>query len=275
MNSPRFETPLYIPCGKQKLFGVLHEPTEKSPGKGIVFCHPFAEEKLWAHRVFVNFARLLAGEGYSVLRFDFMGNGDSQGDFAGNDIKGYLRDIQTAIAYLESTGKCTQGIDLVGLRLGATLACMTAEQTPRLTRLILWDPIVQGARYMKEMLRINIATQSAVYKEIRHNTEALVGMMKVGKGVNVDGYEVHWPLHLQVSEIDLASEPKSFSGQVLIVQINQQKGQGCERLKALADCYRHADLREAMEEQFWKEIKRYYERAENLFDVTLDWMRTR
>lgn len=273
MNGHPVETPLFIPCGQQNLFGVLHEPSAESTGSGFVFCHPFAEEKLWTHRVFVNFARLLARDGHCVLRFDYMGNGDSQGRFADCDIHGYLRDIRTAIAFLDATGNCPKGIGLVGLRLGATLACMTADHAPQLRHLVLWEPIVHGARYMKELLRINIATQSAVYKEIRHNSESLVGMMESGKGVNIDGYEMHWPLYRQASGIDLLKEQKPFPGRVLIVQINPQEGQGCERLKPLADLYRHADLRETVEEPFWKEIKRYYERAGNLFDVTLNWVR--
>ena len=45
----------------------------------FVFCHPLTEEKLWTHRVFVTFARELAAAGHTVLRFDYRGNGDSDG----------------------------------------------------------------------------------------------------------------------------------------------------------------------------------------------------
>ena len=48
------------------------------PG-GIVFCHPFGEEKLWTHRVFVTFARRLAAAGHAVLRFDHRANGEQMG----------------------------------------------------------------------------------------------------------------------------------------------------------------------------------------------------
>lgn len=268
------ETPFFFPCDLIKLFGVLHEPSGKSRKTGFVFCHPFFEEKLWTHRVFVNFARRLSMEGYPVLRFDYMGNGDSQGNFADSDVESYLRNIQTAIAFLESTGSIPEGVNLLGLRLGATLVSMTAERCPGLKRLLLWEPIVNGSKYMKEMLRINITTQAAVYKEVRQNTEMLVGMMKSGQSVNIDGYEMQWPLYQQISEIDLLAEPKHFQGPVLIVQINRMHGQGVDRLQSLAARYRNYHLREAVEEPFWKEIIRYYSKADSLFDVTLDWLRT-
>jgi len=50
------ETPFFFPNGNYQLFGVLHEAEAPSKNEGFVFCAPFAEEKLWAHRVFVNFA---------------------------------------------------------------------------------------------------------------------------------------------------------------------------------------------------------------------------
>src|SRR5262245_18163177 len=80
-NQGSTETPFYFGRESSPLFGVFHAPARTTCLPAFVFCHPFAEEKLWTHRVFVSFARRLAAEGYPVLRFDYMGNGDSAGDF--------------------------------------------------------------------------------------------------------------------------------------------------------------------------------------------------
>ena len=53
------ETPFYFANGSHSLFGVLHEPEAAPVNAGFVFCHPFGEEKLWSHRVYVTFARAL------------------------------------------------------------------------------------------------------------------------------------------------------------------------------------------------------------------------
>ena len=79
---------------------------------------------------------------------------------------------------------------LLGLRLGATLAATAAESRPDVDRLVLWAPIVDGARYAQDLLRINITTQLAVYREVREDRAALVEAMRAGQTANVDGYEV-------------------------------------------------------------------------------------
>ena len=96
------ETPLFFPGVRTPLFGVLHEPATASGALPFVFCHAFGEEKLWAHRVFVAFARELARRGHAVLRFDCGGNGDSGGDFSQSSLKTNLADIDTAIELLKA-----------------------------------------------------------------------------------------------------------------------------------------------------------------------------
>ena len=67
------ETPFFFNNKDIQLFGVIHEPAQPVKNLAWVLCHPFAEEKLWSHRVYVNLARTLAKSGYTVLRFDYRG----------------------------------------------------------------------------------------------------------------------------------------------------------------------------------------------------------
>lgn len=271
------ETPCFFPNGSYRLFGVLHEPASTPTGVGWVFCHPFAEEKLWAQRVYVSFARTLAARGSWVLRFDAMGNGDSEGAFADSSVQSALSDVNCAVRLLErSAGSGVgNGIGLVGLRFGATLAALAAEEDRSISRLVLWEPIVDGSRYMQEMLRVNLTTQTAAYKEIRCSRADLVAMMKDGRTVNIDGYELSYPHFEQVSAIRLAEGRKSFGGRCLIVQIGPRNQPVRQELIVLGNLYAHADVWHATEEPFWREIKRWYGEAPNLFEVTLNWMQDR
>ncbi|MEM4246871.1 MAG: thymidine phosphorylase, partial [Candidatus Woesearchaeota archaeon] len=92
-----------------------------------------------------------------------------------------------------------------------------------------------GAKYMQELLRINLTTQSAVYKEIRYNRETLVRMMREGSTVNIDGYELAYPCYEQVSAINLKEGPKRFAGRCLIVQIGKEGQPIQPDLKALQE----------------------------------------
>jgi exosortase A-associated hydrolase 2 len=267
------EQPFFFKGKGYRLFGVIHDPEGQSNARGCVFCHPFAEEKLWTHRVIVNFARILAQNGYHVLRFDYMGNGDSEGEFEESSVDTYLDDIRSAAEWLQGNRLIKNGTSLLGLRFGATLACMAADMHLKVSRLILWEPIVDGSKYMKEMLRINISTQSAVYREIRQNSEALVEQMKAGGTVNVDGYEMSWQLYEQVNRIKILEGPRNFNGKTLLVEINRLPSNNELRLKSLAGLYCEAAVVEAVEEPFWKEIRQYYYKANNLYRVTIDWMK--
>jgi exosortase A-associated hydrolase 2 len=262
------ETPLFFPTGRGQLFGVLHAPDATLPGRAFVFCHPLTEEKLWSHRVFVSFARQLAAAGHAVLRFDFRGIGDSEGRFRDSSVAGLREDVASAIREVTQRTGATR-ITLLGVRFGATIAALVAEDAPAVDQLVLWAPIVDGARYMQELLRMNLTTQMATFKEVRFDREALAGQMRDGQTVNVDGYELGHTLYADVSSIALAAEPKRFAGRCLIVQIERRNKPDAE-LQKLAATYPQATLTTAEEEPFWKEIARFYDRAPNLFAVTLE-----
>ena len=268
------ETPLFFAGNHARLFGVLHEPSnDLRTLPGFVFCHPLAEEKLWAHRVFVSFARALAALGHPVLRFDYMGNGDSDGEFSESTLESMQDDVRSAIAQLAGHTQ-SRRVSLLGLRLGATIASLVAESAPEVERLILWAPIIDGNRYMQESLRSNLTTQMATYKEIRQDREAMVSAMQQGATVNIDGYDMSCALFAQISAVRLGDPQKEYAGPTLIALVERQQPRQSHEMERLAASYEHSTLVFAQEEPFWKEILRYYQDAPNLFDLTMSWLKT-
>jgi pimeloyl-ACP methyl ester carboxylesterase len=166
------------------------------------------------------------------------------------------------------------GVSLLGLRWGATVASLVAEDLPDLRHLILWAPVVDGARYMQEVLRTNITTQMATYKEVRQDRTELVAVMEQGHTVNVDGYEMSLPMYSEVSAVTLSARPKRYSGPCLIAQIDPQPGRPAKEIDQLAATYSKGTRVFAQEEPFWKEIPRWYNHAPNLAAATLEWLRT-
>lgn len=265
------ETPFFFPSGAYELYGVLHQPARVT-GPGFVFCHPLGEEKLWSHRVLVSFARTLANAGCPVLRFDYRGNGDSSGEFAEADVDAILSDVDCAIDTLEAK----TGIDevaLLGLRFGGTAAAQIAERRADVRRLVLWAPIVEGARYMQDLLRINLSTQLAVYREIRADREALVGEFAAGRTVNIEGYEFSPRMYEQIAALKIAGARRAFAGPVLVTQIERAAtAKPAVDLLALTATYGAAAHRLIQEDFFWKEIDRFYDVAPRLFASTLEWL---
>lgn len=266
------ETPFYFPNSNgDKLFGVLHNP-DGPVRKGLIFCHPYAEEKLWTHRVYVNFAREMALSGYASLRFDYKGHGDSEGKFEDSSVKSRLSDIESAIIWLKNEMPDILDICLCGLRFGATLALLAAENNPDIQKVVLWEPIVNGEKYLQEVLRSNLATQNAVYKEIRYTRKQLVESLSKGETINYEGYEISYPFYTEASGIDLLSQDYRSGIRKLVVQIARVKKDISKDHKKLLEKMPNVDHRSVVEEPFWKEIKKYYPKADNLYETTKNWL---
>lgn len=275
------ETPFFFAREDARLFGLLHSPEGPAKPLAFVMSHPFGEEKLWSHRVFVSFARTLAQRGHAVLRFDYTGAGDSSGMTAQTSLASHRADLQAAIATLEQRIPTVQRIGLIGLRLGASFAALLAEAaeshtSPRLrgAPLVLWDPILDGDAYFQELLRSNLSTQLAVYGKVVDNREVLTARIRAGGTVNVDGYEIGRDLLDSCGASTLlTTETKRHNGPALVVQIAAMPAQK-ERadLKALAASYPRGTLVRATEQPFWREIKPFYGRAAQLQELTLRWL---
>lgn len=131
-------------------------PRLRPRGAAVLLCNPFGEEAVRAHRAYRVLARRLDEAGYPAMRFDYAGTGDSSGDIGdraggGHGVADWLADIAAAADALRAESGQSR-IVVVGLRLGATLAALAAQQgLLRPAHLLLWDPVVDGAAYLRDL----------------------------------------------------------------------------------------------------------------------------
>ncbi len=135
----------------QPLFGIYHpaEGARKSMS-GVVLCNPYGEEAIRAHRIFRVLASRLARIGLHVLRFDYFGTGDSSGSSDDGTPARWTKDVLTAHDELVRQSGASE-VTWVGLRYGANMALAASARPVSLTRLILWDPVLNGQRYLDEL----------------------------------------------------------------------------------------------------------------------------
>ncbi len=143
-------TPLLFGPASRQLFGLYH-PGESAGAMAVLICPPFGQESIRAHRLLRVLADRLVRAGVSVLRFDYHGCGDSPGADTDGEFEGWRRDVCVAHEELQRLSGASHVVWL-GCRLGATLA-MLAARSGRCdpTRLLLWDPIVDGPHYLAQM----------------------------------------------------------------------------------------------------------------------------
>ncbi|MGI8507829.1 MAG: alpha/beta fold hydrolase [Gemmatimonadaceae bacterium] len=144
--------PLFFGSAGRRLFGWYHPAHGPiSRNSAIVACPPLGHEYAWTHRAFRCLAAQLAAEGFSVMRFDYQGTGNSAGDPDDPaQLRGWLDSIRDAIAKTRELSG-TDSVTLIGLRLGATLAMIHAAEHEDVSSMVLWAPFLSGDTYLREL----------------------------------------------------------------------------------------------------------------------------
>lgn len=145
------ETPIVFSCEGDKLLGILHRP-ETPQDTAVVVVVGGPQYRIGSHRQFLLLARAVADAGFPVLRFDYRGMGDSEGDFRGFEDAG--EDIHQALdAFSEAMPEVRRFV-LWGLCDGASAILFYAAADPRVERVVLLNPWVRTeAGQARAMLR--------------------------------------------------------------------------------------------------------------------------
>jgi uncharacterized OsmC-like protein/alpha/beta superfamily hydrolase len=109
----------------QALSGLLALP-ETPPKAYALFAHCFTCSKNL--KAATNIARALADSGIAVLRFDFTGLGQSEGDFADTNFSSNVSDLLAAVQFLAENYAAPE--ILVGHSLGGTAVLQAAADVP-------------------------------------------------------------------------------------------------------------------------------------------------
>ncbi|UCG13563.1 MAG: alpha/beta fold hydrolase [Deltaproteobacteria bacterium] len=108
----------------EKLAGTLHAPTEPSRF-GIVFGHCFTCSRHTSILRWISTA--LVEEGFTVLGFDFSGNGQSEGSFSESFCSKQVVEMKIAAAFMWARGISWLGLG--GHSMGALVAMLAASET--------------------------------------------------------------------------------------------------------------------------------------------------
>ena len=104
----------------------LELPVDQHAHSYAIFAHCFTCNKnLTAVK---NIARALTQHGFGVLRFDFTGLGESEGDFSSTDFSSNIRDLETAANYLAKHMEAPKL--LVGHSLGGAAVIFAGKSIP-------------------------------------------------------------------------------------------------------------------------------------------------
>lgn len=123
---------------------VLSRPSKPSRAV-VVLCHGFLSNKNSTTNKALT--RLLNDAGLATFRFDFFGQGQSEGRFEDITVALAVRQADASVALMRSTGY--DGIGLVGSSFGGLVAILTAAQRRDIASLALKCPVVDFAEELR------------------------------------------------------------------------------------------------------------------------------
>lgn len=164
-----------------------------SPVRGaVVLCPPIGYEATCAHATFRLLAEQLAPRGLVAMRIDYDGSGNSMGDETDPArVEGWRRTVTDAVREVRGFG--APWVGLVGLRFGATLAVLAGtrpddEVGAGVDAFALWDPVVSGRRYSRELRVLGVAPRDG----------------DAGDGIVVAGLELTAATLTEISAVTIA-----------------------------------------------------------------------
>jgi hypothetical protein len=162
------EVPTFFGPSDSPLFGVLHLPVDNQIRGGVLICGSLGKEGMDSVRLQRVLAGSLASRGFGVLRFDYLGLGDSAYAQARRDaVANWVASVGHALDYLTLIG--AESATAVGIRAGCLILNEYLAQPHTVNRVVYLDPYGTGRRYLREhatLFRLSVGEDAATPGEV-------------------------------------------------------------------------------------------------------------
>ncbi len=184
------ELPVAFRCGDAEMAGIVHRGAPGARLGVVIVVAGGPQYRAGAHRQFVSLARLLAANGYPVLRFDLRGMGDSTGQHLGYHQS--RPDIRSAIDELMRREPSLQQVALFGECESASGILFYASQDERVRQIALANPWVRTTEVQAEAILKHYYLDRLKSREFWQRV--LKGQFKVGESLGsfVDVLRNYW-----------------------------------------------------------------------------------
>ena len=125
----------------ENLVGVYHPAASNAPRAAIVMLHGWSGTRSGPHQMLTRAARHFSSQNYAILRFDFAGRGDSEGDTDLATLATMQGDARAACDFLRSQTKAP--LLVLGLCSGCEIAVASVDSS--VSGAVLWSAPIFAA----------------------------------------------------------------------------------------------------------------------------------
>lgn len=198
----------------KKIVGTLNVPDGVTKPPAILLLHGFTgsrnelEIPAVKEGIFARAARMWAEKGVASLRIDFMGSGDSEGDYADTTMQGQVNQALAALDFLAAAPEVDKDkLALVGWSMGGAVGSAVAARTEQeLDAVALWAPGTNMGSAMTFILG-----PDTVKKGLAAGDAAVEGTLPWGAKVSLKG-----PFFQSLYLIDPVAEISEYDGPLLV-----------------------------------------------------------
>ena len=162
------EVPTFFGPSDSPLFGVVHLPVDNQIRGGVLICGSLGKEGMDSVRLQRVLADDLARRGFGVLRFDYLGLGDSAYAQVRDDaVANWVTSVGHALDYLTLIG--AESATAIGIRAGCLILNEYLARSHTINRAVYLDPYGTGRRYVREhttLYRVSVGEDAATPGEV-------------------------------------------------------------------------------------------------------------
>src|SRR5271170_3795930 len=168
MSLTTTEVPTFFGPSDSPLFGVVHLPVDNQIRGGVLICGSLGREGMGSVRLQRILADSLARRGFGVLRFDYLGLGDSAYTQVRDDaVANWVASVGHALDYLTLIG--AESATGIGIRAGCLILNEYLAQSHTVDRVVYLDPYGTGRRYLREhttLFRLSVGEDASTPGEV-------------------------------------------------------------------------------------------------------------
>lgn len=145
---------VWIGSRGKRLSTMVNQPEGRQNPPVIVFCHGFTGEKVGGNQFNLRLANTLEMAGYAVVRFDFAGSGESEGEFeVDTTITGWVTDLRNVVQWVNDQPPFKESpVFLLGHSLGGCIVLLHEDPDQLVAGRIALAPVIHPEENFRSII---------------------------------------------------------------------------------------------------------------------------